>query len=63
MASMMCNGREVARPDRVFARNGELHGYFYAECGMGEYDQWLLWSQDTPEARDDLAREGIEIEE
>ena len=61
MASMILrDGREVARPDRAFLRDGGLYGYFYAEDeGV---DQWLLWSEDTPEARDDLAREGIEIE-
>ena len=58
----LADGREVARPSRVVARDGYLVGYFHADEDS-QYDQWLCWSDDCPEARADLAREKIEIED
>jgi hypothetical protein len=59
---VLSDGREVARPEVVVAKDGGLMGYFHAD-DSSQYDSWLLWDYDTPEARAELARAGIEIKD
>lgn len=60
---MLFNCQDVARPELVVATNdGALMGLFLAQH-ENEYDCWLFWADDTPDARAALAAAGVPVDE